>query len=140
MRNRESRSESSNHARFGAPRIGHPWRGNKMVDHEAVESEVRVMTHLRNSLSIASAGRGGSETFPKPATYCHPPPFRRRKTARYVSISSIVPCPSRASRPAWVLAFRTASGAERSRLDVAIERDLCHIWRIDGKGRPRQRA
>ena len=54
--------------RDGAPRIGRPRRHNTMVDQQAVESEIGFVSHLKNSLSIASRGARRIGDLPKT---CH---------------------------------------------------------------------
>ena len=54
--------------RDGVPRIGRPGRHNTMVDHHAVESKLGFVSHLKNSLSIASRGARGIGDLPKT---CH---------------------------------------------------------------------
>jgi hypothetical protein len=87
--------------RYGAPRIGRTRRHDSVVYHQVVGGELGFVSHLENSLSIASHGARRLETFPKTATCCHLLPFCRRKTARPVVTVSLLTCPSRACRPAW---------------------------------------
>ena len=54
--------------RSSAPRIGRPRRHNTMVDHQAMGSEVRCVSHLKNSLSNASRGARRLRHLPK---NCH---------------------------------------------------------------------
>jgi hypothetical protein len=54
--------------RGGAPRIGRRRRHSTMVEHQVVESESGIVSHLRNSLSIASSGAIGIGALPK---NCH---------------------------------------------------------------------
>jgi hypothetical protein len=54
--------------RDGAPRIGRPRRHNTMVDSQAAQSELGFVSHLKNSLSIASRGARWIGALPK---NCH---------------------------------------------------------------------
>jgi hypothetical protein len=54
--------------RHGAPRIGRPRRDNTMVDQQPAEGEPGFVSHLKNSLSIASRGARGIGDLPK---NCH---------------------------------------------------------------------
>ena len=49
------------------------------------------VSHLKNSLPIASPGASQPETFPKTAIYCHLLPFWSRKTAKPVATVSFRP-------------------------------------------------
>ena len=100
--------------RNGALRIGRPRRDSSMVEHQVVESESGIVSHPKNSLSIASRGRDGWETFPKPATYCHLLPFWSRKTVRSVSTVSIHFLPFEGVPASLGPGLRTVSGAVRS--------------------------
>jgi hypothetical protein len=54
--------------RYGAPRIGRPRRHDTMVDHQVVESEIGIVSHLKSSLSTASRGARLLGALPK---NCH---------------------------------------------------------------------
>jgi hypothetical protein len=54
--------------RDGAPQIGQPRRHDTMVDHQVLESKLGLVSHLKNSLSIASRGGETAGDLPK---NCH---------------------------------------------------------------------
>ena len=84
------------------------------------------VSHLKNSLSIASCGARRPETFPKTAIYCHLLPFWSRKTATPVSTVSFLPCPRGHAGQPGPRAENRERGQEEPRWKVATECRLSH--------------
>ena len=115
---------SARFMRDGVPPIGRSQRLNTTVDHQVVECELGFVSHPKNSLSFASAGRQGSETFPKTATYCHLLPFCHRKTHTPVRTVSFVRCPLRGAGQPGPRAENRERGGEEPRCRAVTRASL----------------
>ena len=100
--------------RHVARRIGQPRRHDTKVDPLDVESEFGFVSHLKNSLSIASRGARRLRALPK---NCHLLPSAAicsRKTASTVSTVPFLFLPLEGVPASLGPGLRTVSGAVRS--------------------------
>jgi hypothetical protein len=105
--------------RDGAPRIGRPRRHSTMVEHQVVESESGIVSHLKNSLSIASRGARRLGDLPKschllPSTAILEPQNRFVRFNRFIRFLPLEGVPASLGP-----GLRTVSGAVRIRGDAS---------------------
>ena len=102
-----------------------------MVEHQVVESESGIVSHLRNSSSIASRGARRLGDLPK---NCHLLPSTailepQDRLVRFNRFNSFLALRGRAGQPG-PRAENRERGREEPRCEVVTECHLSHDWRI----------